>query len=531
MLPEFLPHYSIGPFIGLITNLIMTILCLMVMAIYRHYRPLRALLSFYVLSVSLFLGWLIYGLQKSPQSILLGYRIDLASLSLLPVSWAWFISSLEGKRFGLLFRVMVGFSIFLAILALFAHGSLFMGLPLESHMVDPDILRPHSKILKPTIYFYCFFSGLFFSFTTIKKLFWNKGYGKIHFLPMGLGLLFWFLGGIHDGLRSLGVVLIFKTQILWFTSFWLSVLITVSVAIHFRSLEKAIREARDVFEKFVPPSYLRRIATKGLGSITLGEADREVVTILCCDIRGFTSLSENLDPGRLVGLVNQLYERILKVIEARMGVVDKFLGDAILCIFEGEDSARRSVECGVDILREVKFFNSDKEHSFGYPIQIGIGLHRGPVILGTIGSFKRMDSTVLGLTVNLAKRLEELTRILGVEMLISDGVANLLPYGHTHRLRILGDALVRGSIKPITLFEVYDQDVIEMRNLKDRIGPIVNEGIEIFKRGLIHEALLKIEEAQRISPQDIPTQFLIKAIKNRIRDGNVDSKSIILDFR
>jgi class 3 adenylate cyclase len=255
------------------------------------------------------------------------------------------------------------------------------------------------------------------------------------------------------------------------------------------------------------------------------------VTILCCDIRGFTSLSENLDPGRLIGLINRLYERIIKVVETKMGVIDKFLGDAILCIFEGEDSAQRSVDCGVDILGEVKSFNDHKEESLGYPIQIGIGIHRGPVILGTIGSFERMDSTVLGLTVNLTKRLEELTRILGIEMLISDEVANLLPNGHTHRLRRLGEALIRGSVKPLTLFEVYDQDGIEIRNLKDRIGPIVNEGIEIFKRGLFYEALSLIEKAQKIYPKDIPTQLLITAIRNSIKHGVTDKKSIMLDLR
>ncbi len=86
-----------------------------------------------------------------------------------------------------------------------------------------------------------------------------------------------------------------KGQVIWFTSLWLSLSLTAAMALHVRALEKTVHEARDVFERFVPPAYLRRIAAGGLGSIHLGEADRQTVTILSCDIRGFTVLSEELD--------------------------------------------------------------------------------------------------------------------------------------------------------------------------------------------------------------------------------------------
>jgi len=453
MLPHSLPYYSVGPFIGFITNSVMTILCLMIMALYRNYRPLRPLLSFYLFSAFLFLGWLIYGLQRSPQSILLGYRIDLASLALLPAGWAWFVSALEDKRSGWVTRGMIGLSILLALLALFGKGPWFLGLPLEFHQIDPAILRPQSKLLKLAIYLYCFMTGLFYAFKTIGRLFRTKDHRPVYLLPVGIGLLFWFLGGLHDGLRSMGIVLMVKQQILWFTSFWLSISLTIAVAIHFRSLERAVREAHDVFEKFVPPAYLRRIATQGLGSIHLGRADQQEVTILCADIRGFTALSARIDPNELVDLVNQLYGRLSQTVERWQGVIDKFLGDALLCIFEGADSARRAVICGLEMLSETKSFNVPNR-TLDRPVRIGIGLHAGPVVLGTIGSPRRMDSTILGLTVNLAKRLEELTQPMGVEMLISNQVAHQLPEGDSYQLRNLGEVSVKGSPSPLTIFEV-----------------------------------------------------------------------------
>ncbi len=459
MLPHLIPHYSVGPFIGLIANAVMAILCLVVMALYSHYRPLRSLFLFYLLSAFLFLGWVIYGFQKSPHSILLGYRIDLASLALLPASWAWFTSSLADIKLRRLAKAMIGISLILSLLALVGEGSWFLGLPLLPHEVATGILRPQSRLLRPLIHFYALTVGFFYCLTTAKKIF--KREGPTYLLPFAIGMILWFLGGCHDVLRSSGMAMPFGGQIFWFTSIWLSIFLTIAVALHFRSLESAIREAKDVFEKFVPPAYLRRIASRGLGSIRPGEADQQWATILCCDIRGFTALSERLPPGELIALVNQLYEEIAHVVNSKQGVIDKFLGDAVLCIFEGVDSARRAVACGIEILTSVKAFNERNDFPAEKAIQMGIGIHCGPIILGTIGSSERMDSTVLGLTVNLAKRLEELTKPMGVALLISEEVARQLPDKHPYTLRSLGEVSVKGSSSPLTVYEVVTHEFSE----------------------------------------------------------------------
>src|SRR4030042_62751 len=115
MLPESLPHYSVGPFFGFATNAVMTLLCLVTLALSRHYRPLRSLFLFYLSSTFLFFGWVVYGLQKSPESILLGYRIDLASLALLPASCVWFALALFNERPGSLPWVGTGISLCLSV--------------------------------------------------------------------------------------------------------------------------------------------------------------------------------------------------------------------------------------------------------------------------------------------------------------------------------------------------------------------------------------------------------------------------------
>jgi adenylate cyclase len=531
LLPEFLPQYSVGPFFGFATNSVLALLCFITLILYHHYQPLRSLLSFYLLSTFLFLGWVIYGLQKSPETILLGYRIDLASLALLPASWAWFDSALSNKGFGWPLRAMAGIGFALAALALWGDGIWFLGLPLVPHEIEASILRPQSKLLRPLIHFFCLSVCISYFVLTLIRMNRFKSQRPTYLIPFGIGMLFWFVGGFHDAIRSAGVPVPIKGQILWFTSLWHSVFLTITVALHFRSLNQAIREARDVFERFVPPAYLRRIAAKGLKSIRLGEADQQNVTILCCDIRGFTSLSERTNPSELIALINHLFERITRVVDWRRGVIDKFLGDAILCIFEGADSSQRAVNCGVDILTVVNSINQDGSRPSDHIMRIGIGLHTGPVILGTIGSPKRMDSTVLGLTVNLAKRLEEVTRPLGVDMLISNQVADQLPINHGHRFRKLGEVFVKGSSTPIGIIEVYDQDPPEVRHLKDQIEPIVSEGIGLYKLGYLNAALSKFQEAQHLYSQDLPLLLLIHSIHQALKEGPAVKGMALLDFR
>ena len=531
MLPDFIPQYGVGPFFGFAANLVMSILCLVTMILYRHYRPLRGLFFFYLLSTFLFLGWVIYGIQKSPGSILLGYRMDLASLALLPASWVWFISALFNERPGRLSWVVAGLGLLLASLAIFGKGPNLLGLPLEAHQIAPEILRPQSRLLRPLIHSFCLVVCLSYFLFITRRLFRFKERRPIFLLPVAIGLLFWLLGGLHDAIRSSGLISLMKGQVLWFTSFWLSLFLTIGVALHFRSLERAVHEARDVFERFVPPAYLRRIAVEGLGSIRLGEADQQLVTILCCDIRGFTPLSERLPPRQLVGFINQLLERLTPVVNGHQGVIDKYLGDAILCTFEGEDSAERAVSCAIELLVAVKTFDEEEDRPPDQKVKIGIGLHTGPVILGTIGSSERMDSTVLGLTVNLAKRLEEATRLLGVNLLISEEVLERLPSGHAFRFRRLGGILLRGSSVPVKISEIYDDDPLETGKLKDLTKPFISEGIDLFKASRLDAALSKFEQARSIFPEDLPLNLLITSLRNILNRSKTADGTALLDFR
>ena len=243
MLPDSIHHFTVGVFFGLASSSLMAILCFVTMVIYPRYRPLRSLLLFYLFLSICFLGWVIYGLQKSPESILLGYRIDHAAMALLPPSWLWFYVALQDQKARVSTWVVTGVSIVLAALALFGNGPLLFGLPMEPDPVSMNIvLRPQSKLLRPLIHGFSLIMCLIYFYLTMQRFWRNREQRAFYLLPVSIGLLLFFLGGLHDALRSRG--LISGEPVFWLASFWLSIFFVIAITLHFRKLERALGEAQ-----------------------------------------------------------------------------------------------------------------------------------------------------------------------------------------------------------------------------------------------------------------------------------------------
>ena len=241
-MPELITNFAVGPLLGLAANGAITILCLVTLSLYRHYHPLRSLFFFYLFLTFCFLGWVIYGLQKSEEFILLGYRIDYASLALLPACWAWFISALFDERQSRLRWIITVISLILAAFTLLGKGPYFFGLPLEHDPIAMSILRPQSQLLRPLIQSFCLAVCLFYLIVTVARLWRLKDQRHVYLVSVSIGLLLWFLGGLHDAIRATGVAILIKDQVLWFASLWLSIFLTIAVVLHFRSIEQAARE-------------------------------------------------------------------------------------------------------------------------------------------------------------------------------------------------------------------------------------------------------------------------------------------------
>jgi len=222
---------------------------------------------------------------------------------------------------------------------------------------------------------------------------------------------------------------------------------------------------RVLFQKYVPQSVIDKNIERAGKDLLVGEFQQ--ATILISDIRRFTSISESMEPDQLVSSLNRYFEGMVDVIDKYRGIIDKYIGDAIMALFgvpeKNENYIFNSVKAGIKMLFYLEDFNREQtEHRIG-KFEIGIGIHHGQVTAGNIGSEKKMDYTVIGEPVNISSRLESLTKHYQVPLIISDEVKNSLE----ERIEtfLLDRVLVLGSTNPISIFavaETLDDEIIDM---------------------------------------------------------------------
>ena len=228
------------------------------------------------------------------------------------------------------------------------------------------------------------------------------------------------------------------------------------------------------------------------------------VTVLFSDIRSFTTLTETLGAQGTVGLLNDYFTLMVDCIQAEGGMLDKFIGDAIMAVFgiplPHEDDEDRAVRCAIGMIRALTSFNAQRAQAGHKPIDIGVGLNTDQVVSGNIGSPKRMDYTIIGDGVNLAARLESACKQYSARILISE-------YTHArlrgiYRARDVDDVVVKGKTKPVRVFEILDYHTEEsFPNLMDATGHF-KEGRTSYRAGDFAKASRSFAEALRLNPAD-----------------------------
>jgi two-component system sensor histidine kinase ChiS len=286
------------------------------------------------------------------------------------------------------------------------------------------------------------------------------------------------------------------------------------------------------YGRFVPREFLEFLERKSIVDVQLGDQVHKDMTILFSDIRSFTTLSENMSPKENFDFLNEYLKRVGPVIRNHNGFIDKYIGDAVMALFPKDPDD--ALEAAIAMQHQVSLYNAEREAE-GYPsIAIGVGLHTGSLMLGTIGEEQRMESTVIADAVNLASRMEGLTKVYGAGILISEQTLSQLNAPENYSHRFLGRVTVKGKKVAVAVFEVYEGDSDSVKKLKTQTLTEFERGVELYEQKQFAQAQLLFESLLKKNEQDKPARLYAERCKQAERshrDGSGDAIEAVEERR
>ncbi|NES07727.1 MAG: response regulator [Okeania sp. SIO2F4] len=262
------------------------------------------------------------------------------------------------------------------------------------------------------------------------------------------------------------------------------------------------------YSRFVPKQFLRFLGHESIVEVSLGESVQKKMSILFSDIRSFTTLSETMTLAENFKFINSYLSRMEPLITANYGFIDKYIGDAIMALFgRCPDDA---VQGALEMLLELNKYNILRKGYNKSPIKIGIGINTGSLMLGTVGGINRMDTTVISDAVNLASRLQDLTKVYGASLIISQDTFFALKDYTKYNYRFLGQVKVKGKKDVVSLFEFFDADPPELIEFKRQTKTLFEQGVISYYSQQKERATQIFQRIINLNHQDKAVYFYLQ---------------------
>jgi two-component system sensor histidine kinase ChiS len=279
-----------------------------------------------------------------------------------------------------------------------------------------------------------------------------------------------------------------------------------------------LEQLNHAYERFVPRQFLGFLEKRSIVDVQLGDQVQKEMSILFSDIRGFTPLSETMTPEENFQFLNSYLSQMEPVILEHDGFIDKYIGDGIMALFP--KTADNAVGGAIAMMKQLAAYNSQRRQV--EPIRIGIGVNSGSLMLGTIGGNNRMDSTVIADTVNLASRLEGLTKRYKANILISAYTLAALSDPEKYNCRFLGKVQVKGKQAAVPIYEVYDGDPDDIIELKHKTRSVFEEGLQNYFAKEFITAMGFFTQVLASNPNDKTAQLYVERCARFISQGVPD---------
>jgi adenylate cyclase len=267
-------------------------------------------------------------------------------------------------------------------------------------------------------------------------------------------------------------------------------------------------QLNQAFSRFVPSQFLQFLEKDSIIDVQLGDHVQKEMSVLFADIRDFTTLSERMTPEQNFKFINAYLSRMEPAIVENQGLIDKYMGDGMMALFSrGADNA---LNAAISMLHRLTDYNQDRAKASYEPIRIGIGINTGSLMLGTVGGYSRMDTTVISDTVNLASRIEGLTKDYKVSLLISHDTFSQLKDANQYAFRLIDRVKVKGKLAAVSVYEVFDADPPKIRDSKLVTKTAFEEALLLYHLHSFAGAAQLFEDCLRLNPTDTVAQIYLE---------------------
>jgi predicted ATPase/class 3 adenylate cyclase len=290
-----------------------------------------------------------------------------------------------------------------------------------------------------------------------------------------------------------------------------------------RQLELTAAQSR-----FIPDQFLRALGKHDIRDVTQGHAVEKEFTVMASDMRGYTTHIERLVPEDAMTFLNE-YLRYLEpsIIECG-GFIDSYAGDGLLALFEG--GADSAVRAALAMLRAQRRYNHVRTRRGDAPVRSGIGLNTGRLVLGPMGGTDRLKFSVVGDPVNVAARLEDLTKPCGAEVLISEHTYGLLEEPSSYRTRRIGLVHISGRVAPLVVHEVFDEASEEERERKSASLAEYEVAVDLYVQGDVKGACDVFAGCARSNPDDLVVRIYLDRCRSILQTGVPETWDGTIDF-
>lgn len=279
-------------------------------------------------------------------------------------------------------------------------------------------------------------------------------------------------------------------------------------------LSEDLIRTNEAYSRFVPTEFLSMLNKKSILDVKLGDQIQKEMTVLFADIRGFTSLSESMTPQENFNFLNSYLKVMEPIISKHNGFIDKYIGDSIMALFPG--SADDALNASIEMLKELNNYNAERANAGYVPIKIGIGLNTGNLMLGTIGGKNRMDGTVISDSVNVASRLESLTKEFLIPLIISENVVKSLNNPEQFLVREIDNVVMRGKSQSILVYECFDPDDPNKQRAKIQNKDEYHLALAEYRNQNFKIAKIHFANCEKNCPQDAVLSIYINRCNEQL---------------